>query len=105
MKTPVLDWNTPAGLTITALCQACTIPATITVFGSAPLQMAVEKNLLSQDVDVFSDVDLSLVVEANHLGVGQREVGVQVCHEESFHPYFHALGLPWEEWVKPVRRA
>jgi hypothetical protein len=67
--------------------------------------MAVEKNLLSQDVDVFSDVDLSLVVEANHLGVGQREVGVQVCHEESFHPYFHALGLPWEEWVKPVRRA
>jgi Fic family protein len=25
--------------------------------------------------------------------------------KESFHPYFHALGLPWEEWVKPVRRA
>lgn len=79
-----LDWNTPAGRILRELCLEVGVSARITVFGSAPLQMTVEPNLLSQDVDVFADVDLSAIVEKHALGVGQRAVGIQVCSELNF---------------------
>ncbi len=79
-----LDWDTPAGQTLRDLCLAITHPTTLTLFGSAPLQMMVDRALLSEDVDVFSTTDLEAVVQANHLGVGQRKVGIQVCHELNF---------------------
>lgn len=78
------DWETPAGITLRRLVEAIRVPTTLTVFGSAPLQMEVEQNLLSQDVDIFSDSELEEIVKANSLGVGQSEPGIQICHELNF---------------------
>lgn len=55
--TGTVDWSTPAGLALKGLMAA--LPRDrrflITLFGSAPLQITVEPNLLSADVDLFCD--------------------------------------------------
>ena len=58
---------------------------TITVFGSAPLQIAVDPNLTSADVDVFSDYEElnDLVVRAG-LGTNQADFYIQVSTELNF---------------------
>ena len=57
--TSFLDLETPAGRMLRRL--AALLPQgpefTITVFGSAPLQIAVDPTLTSADVDVFSDFE------------------------------------------------
>lgn len=84
---PELDWETPAGK---ALCRlAAAVPrerrVTITVFGSAPLQMALDPALLSGDVDVFSDDDLERFIEEAGLTRGMRnQLYVQECAELNF---------------------
>ena len=54
-----LDLDTPAGVALRQLQSA--LPKdrqfTITLFGSAPIQVAVDRELLSQDIDLFSDHD------------------------------------------------
>jgi hypothetical protein len=50
------DWETPAGRLLKAF--AATLPPdrhfTITLFGSAPLQITVDNQLLSADIGLFS---------------------------------------------------
>ncbi len=83
---PVLDWNTPAGRVLEQLIQA--LPSNwkpvITLFESAPLQMGVDGDLSSADVDVFCNEDLKAIVEKNHLGRDQSPVYIQVCDELNF---------------------
>jgi hypothetical protein len=66
-----VDWSTPAGQLLQRFLAA--LPKDrqfhITVFGSAPLQLTVDRQLLSGAVDVFSDddEDLSPLVAAAKL--------------------------------------
>lgn len=63
-----IDWSAPAGQVLEKFLQS--LPAGrifhVTVYGSAPLQLTVDRQLLSADVDVFSDddEDLSALVAA-----------------------------------------
>jgi hypothetical protein len=58
---------------------------TITVFGSAPIQITVDSTLTSADVSVFSDFeDLREVVERAALSEGKTTFYVQVSHELNF---------------------
>jgi len=57
----------------------------ITVFGSAPLQIAVDPTLTSADVDVFSDFeDLNDIVMRAGLGTNQADFYIQVSSELNF---------------------
>ena len=60
-------------------------PLTISVFGSAPLQIQLEPAFTSADVDVFCDwQDLADLVSSHRLGTGQTEFYIQVCSELNF---------------------
>lgn len=56
----------------------------ITLFGSAPLQISLDRSLASADVDLFSEPDLKSLVEAHGLGPKQSAFYVQVCHALNF---------------------
>lgn len=58
---------------------------TITLFGSAPLQIAVDPMLTSADVDVFSDYEpLDDIVHKAGLGMNQADFYIQVSSELNF---------------------
>lgn len=64
-------------------------PWRITVFGSAPLQLAVESTFLSADVDLFTTPSeqnelLAAVVEQAGIATGQASYYIQVCSELNF---------------------
>lgn len=60
-------------------------PLTITVFGSAPLQIQLERTFTSADVDVFCNwEELAELVSSHRLGTGQTEFYIQVCSELNF---------------------
>jgi hypothetical protein len=82
-----VDLNTPAGMMLRKL--AALLPQdgqfTITVFGSALLQIAVDAALTSADVAVFSDWEpLAELVHQHRLGTGQAEFYIQVSSELNF---------------------
>ena len=82
-----IDLETPAGKLLRKLIS--TLPSEqrfeITVFGSAPLQIAVDSTLTSADVDLFSDrEDLKDFVERAGLGQSQTEFYIQVSSELNF---------------------
>lgn len=82
-----VDLNTRAGGLLRKL--ASLLPQdrqfTITVFGSAPLQITIDSRLTSADVDVFSDWEyLDEVVQRNQLGTGQADFYIQVCSGLNF---------------------
>ena len=85
--TSSLDLETPAGRMLKRL--ASLLPSDralqITVFGSAPLQIAVDPTLTSADVDVFSDYEwLDEIVQRAGLGTNQADFYIQVCSELNF---------------------
>lgn len=82
-----VDLNTPAGALLRRLVSL--LPQdrkfTMTVFGSAPLQITIDPTLMSADVDLFSDWEqLDEIVHQHHLGTGQTEFYIQVCSELNF---------------------
>ena len=82
-----IDLETPAGRLLCKLIS--TLPSEqrieITIFGSAPLQIAVDSTLTSADVDLFSDrEDLKELVERAGLGQSQTEFYIQVSSELNF---------------------
>src|SRR6185295_4590697 len=85
--TSSLDLETPAGRMLRRL--ASLVPQgrefTITVFGSAPLQIAVDPALTSADIDVFSDDGmLDEIVRRVGLGANETDLFIQVSSELNF---------------------
>jgi hypothetical protein len=87
---PEIDWSTPAGEALTKLCEA--VPAargvTITVFESAPLQLAIEASFKSNDVDIYPVDDdptwLSEIVAQVGLEKSLASFYIQCCWEGNF---------------------
>jgi len=84
--TPNLDWSAPAGKLLDEL--AAVLPAnalhSITVFGSAPLQLALDSAFLSADVDVISPEDLGELIRAHSFGKHQRPLYLEQCQPSAF---------------------
>jgi hypothetical protein len=83
---PNLRWEAPAGQLLQKLVAA--LPRdrhfSITVFGSAPLQLGIEPSFQSADVDIFSSDDLRIWIEAAGLGEGQSAFYIQQSPEFVF---------------------
>jgi hypothetical protein len=83
---PELNFDTPAGRTLDRLVQA--LPKdrawTIIVFGSSPLQLALDPNFLSGDVDVISSTDIQDHCHRAELLKGQTELYVEPCTPAAF---------------------
>lgn len=96
-----VDLDTPAGRLLKKLAAA--LPKnrefSITVFGSAPIQICVDSGLTSADVDVFSETeDLKDLVERLELGQGKAEFYCQVSSELNFR-----TSPRWRTRAKSVR--
>ncbi|MBI3851995.1 MAG: hypothetical protein HY298_17190 [Verrucomicrobia bacterium] len=85
-----LDWNASAGQRLDELARA--LPQRprleLTVFGSAPLQLLVERTFLSEDIDISPpeeayDLLTSLVAEKGW-AKGQSDFYIQVCDHLAF---------------------
>jgi hypothetical protein len=83
---PNLDWSSPAGRLLDELASILTKDHrhSITVFGSAPLQLALDSAFLSADVDVISSEDLGDLIRAYSLGKDQRPLYVEQCEPSAF---------------------
>lgn len=87
--TPSVNWDTDAGKVLQALLRE--LPADrefhITLFGSSPLQLGIERTFLSGDVDLFAD-ETHAEIEAAIIRAGladkERGVYVQLCVEGNF---------------------
>lgn len=99
-----IDWSAPAGQLLKRFVAALPKdrPFHITVFGSAPLQLTVDRNLLSGDVDIFSDddEDLSPIVEAAGLGKTHGGFHLELGFELSFR-----TSPRWRQRAKVVQLA
>ena len=85
--TSSLDLETPAGRILCAFIHQ--LPQnrqfTITVFGSAPIQIMVDPHLLSGDVDVFSTAeDLAQLVSDACLDQAHTDFYIEVLSELNF---------------------
>ncbi len=100
-----IDWSANAGQRLDALARA--LPAQprldITVFGSAPLQLIVERNFLSEDIDLCSSEEhwdyLTKFVEEKGWAKGQTDFYIQVCDPRAFRST-----IDWQSRVIEVER-
>ena len=83
-----LDWSTPAGRLLEKFLASLPRerPFHVTVYGSAPLQLTLDRQLLSGDVDVFSDddEDLSALIAAAGLDKAHGGLYLEPGFELSF---------------------
>jgi hypothetical protein len=83
-----IDWSTPAGVLLEKFL--ATLPKDrafrLTLFGSAPLQLTLDRQLMSADVDVFSDddEDVAALIEMAHLGKSHGDFYLEPGFELSF---------------------
>ena len=85
--TQSIDLGTPAGKMLKRLSEILPQDRSyeITVFGSAPIQITVDPQLLSSDVDLFSSSeDVEHWVRKAGLGMDQADFFIQVCSELNF---------------------
>lgn len=85
--TSLIDWETPAGRLLKAF--TATLPRhrqfEITIFGSAPLQIMVDHELLSADIDIFSATEeMENFVRAAGYTQSQTDFYIQVSSELNF---------------------
>lgn len=109
---PHIDWATPAGRTLQRLFTA--LPAdqdfAITLFGSSPFQLGIERTFTSADVDLFAGEwgELHEAVAAAVFRAGlAKEQGaepyVQVCVESNFRTSPHWFRRAWTTTIGRVR--
>ena len=82
-----IDLNTRAAELLRKIAAALPLERdfTVTVFGSAPIQICVDSTLTSADVDVFSDFEhLREILDKAGLGQDQATFYVQVTSELNF---------------------
>ena len=85
--TNTIDLSTPAGKALMKLAAALPRdrPFRITLFGSAPIQILVDPDLLSADVDLFCDEeDLNEAVRRAGLDREHSDFYIQVCSGLNF---------------------
>ena len=91
--TPQIDWDTPAGRTLKQLFDV--LPAdrqySITLFGSSPLQLGIERTFTSADVDLFAgdwgEIHEEVAEAVTRAGLAKEqgaEPYVQVCVQSNF---------------------
>lgn len=120
-----LDWRGKAGQRLDEFARR--LPAQprleITVFGSAPLQLFIERTFLSEDIDLFatevSTAMLERFVAANHWGKGETDLYIQVCDPLAFkstidwrsraieaerHGHLFVFVHPWDVLVSKLQR-
>ncbi|GAB4164520.1 MAG: hypothetical protein Fur0032_00520 [Terrimicrobiaceae bacterium] len=86
---PAIDWDTPAGVALKKLFAGLQAAErlTITLFGSSPLQLALEPGFTSADVDLFCDEaqeEILAAIEAANLSKVDGEFYIQCCWEGNF---------------------
>ena len=83
-----IDWATPAGQLLTKFLATLpkNRPIHLFLYGSAPLQLTLDRQLMSGDVDLFSDGDEDLValVEMAQLGKAHGGLYLEPGFELSF---------------------
>ncbi len=97
-----VDWATPAGQLLERFAAALPTDRDfrITVFGSAPLQLTLDRDLLSGDVDVFSDDDEDLSAAILVAGLDKTRGGVYL--EASFELSFRTTAR-WRRRAKTIQ--
>ena len=120
-----LDWSASAGLRLELLARA--LPSQprleIIVFGSAPLQLMIDRSFLSEDIDISPTEEaydtINKIVEAQGWAKGQSDFYIQVCdhlafrtarnwlrravHEER-HGHLFIFPHPWDILVSKLQR-
>lgn len=83
---PEIDWNTAAGRLLDRLVEALPsgCPWRIIVFGSSPLQLALDPAFLSGDVDIIPFDNIDDHLRAAGLLKGQTEMYVEPCTPNAF---------------------
>jgi hypothetical protein len=83
---PDLNWNTPAGEVLDRLVAALPAerPWRIILFGSSPLQLGLDANFLSGDVDIIVEEDVSVYCHRARLLSGQTPIYVEPCSATAF---------------------
>jgi hypothetical protein len=98
-----IDWSTPAGEVIERFLDSLPSERAIrlTLYGSAPLQLSVDRQLLSADVDVFSDddEDLTAFIAAAKLDKAQGGIYIEPGFELSFR-----TSPRWRQRCKTIQR-
>jgi hypothetical protein len=96
-----VDWSTPAGQLLLEFIKG--LPPEprleLVLYGSAPLQLTVDRNLLSADIDLFSvgDHDLAPIIERLRLGKEREGLHIESGYELSFR-----TSLTWKSRAKTV---
>jgi hypothetical protein len=122
-----IAWDTPAGARLDEFARRLPRPPRleVTVFGSTPLQLLVERTLTSGDIDLFGDSDqvwdvlLGFVEEHNWTPEKSPDFYIQVCDPLAFrstfdwraraieverHGHLFRLVHPWDVLVSKLQR-
>jgi hypothetical protein len=81
---PSINLETPAGALLREIVVLAPRGALITLFGSAPLQISLDGNFTSADVDCIGPVGWAQRVKEKELDDTRRSLYVQVCDSLSF---------------------
>lgn len=120
-----LEWNGKAGQRLDEFARR--LPAQprleITIFGSAPLQLFIERSFLSEDIDLFGKENttafLEQFVSENKWNKGETDLYIQVCDPLAFkstidwraraieverHGHLFVFVHPWDVLVSKLQR-
>jgi len=120
-----LDWSGKAGQRLDEFARR--LPAQprleVTVFGSAPLQLFVDRMFLSEDIDIFCDSVITAFLEQfvtrNKWNKGESDLYIQVCDPLAFkstidwrsraieverHGHLFIFVHPWDVLVSKLQR-
>jgi hypothetical protein len=98
-----IDWDAPAGLVLQKFLTTLpkNRPFHITLYGSAPLQLTIDRQLLSGDVDLFSDDDEDLETLVKTAGLDKSQGGLYL--EPGFELSFRTTPR-WRQRAMTIQR-